>query len=104
MKRVEIDPKFSEAMSGFYVGCVKIYNDHCVKSGFTITDTFRLDEGNRYFKVIRGSSVHCFVDKTNGDVLKPASWKVPAKHARGNILDANNGLRYMGEYGPAYLR
>lgn len=49
-------------------------------------------------------SAHTFVDTTNGDVLKPASWKTPAKHARGNILDEHNGLRYMSSYGPAYLR
>jgi hypothetical protein len=39
-----------------------------------------------------------------GDVMKSASWKVPAKHARGNIFDADNGLNCTGEYGIAYLR
>ena len=38
-----------------------------------------------------------------GDVLKPATWKQPAKHARGNIYDASNGTAKMGVYGPAYL-
>lgn len=36
-----------------------------------------------------------------GDLLKPASWKAPAKHARGNIflpLEAGRGCQ------PAYLR
>jgi hypothetical protein len=37
-------------------------------------------------------------------VLKPAGWKTPAKHARGNIFDDRNGLKHMGMYGPAYLR
>lgn len=63
-------------------------------------------KGRRYIKIIRSdphSSVHAFVDK-NGDILKPASWKAPAKHARGNIFDDENGLASMGEYGPAYLR
>ena len=45
-----------------------------------------------------------FVDRTTGDVLKPASFKTPAKHARGNILDPQNGMGSMGPYGPAYLR
>ena len=39
-----------------------------------------------------------------GDVMKSASWKVPAKHARGNIFDASNGLAIMGPYGPEYLK
>lgn len=32
-----------------------------------------------------------------GDVLKPANYKAPAKHARGNIFDSHNGL--MGSDG-----
>jgi hypothetical protein len=47
-------------------------------------------------------SVHAFVDRTTGDVLKPSGYKVPAKGARGNIFDENNGLGHMGSYGPAY--
>jgi hypothetical protein len=29
--------------------------------------------------------VYCFVDKSNGDILRAATWKAPAKIARGNI-------------------
>ena len=99
-----IDTKFSDAFAIFYAGCVKIYTDHCDQSGFSHRDTFSYTDGNRYVRVLRGGSAHCFVDKTNGDVLKPHNWKAPAKHARGNIYDAKNGLGWMGEYGPAYLR
>jgi len=41
---------------------------------------------------------------TNGDIRKPASWKAPAKHARGNITDEKEGMGWMGPYGPAYLK
>lgn len=58
-------------------------------------------------------SVFCFIaneDSTTkslgtvkmGDVMKPASFKVPAKHARGNILDEHNGL--MGSSGKAPMQ
>ena len=67
-------------------------------------DKFSWNDGRKYIKIIRGRSVHCFVDKTNGDVLMAASYKSPAKHPRGNLFDESNGLKYMGEYGPAYLR
>lgn len=97
-------PNFDDAFQSFFAGCEKIYNAHCDHHGFTMRDGFRFTDGQRYVKVIRGTGVHCFVDKTNGDVLKAASWKAPAKHARGNIYDAKNGLGWMGEYGPAYLR
>lgn len=35
-----------------------------------------------------------------GDLLKAATWKAPAKHARGNIID---GTARYGVYGPQYL-
>lgn len=64
-------------------------------------------KGKRYARIVRndasGQSVYCFVDKTNGDILKAASWKTPAKHARGNIFDENPGDA-ITEYGAKYLR
>ena len=48
--------------------------------------------GRKYAKLLAGSSVFAFVDLTNGDVLKPAGWAAPAKHARGNVLSDQNGL------------
>lgn len=69
--------------------------------------TFSAMKGPRYTRVVRedsGRSVYCFVDNTNGDVLKAAGWKAPAKHARGNLNDTHGGLKFLGPYGPAYLR
>jgi len=74
-----------------------------------ISEDTRLEysDGKRYIKVIQifGSTAHsqcsfCFVDKTNGDVLKAASWYAPAKIARGNIFDEFNGLKLIGQWGP----
>ena len=67
-----------------------------------------LVDGRRYIKIvahisIHSSSVFAFIDKTNGDILKPATWKAPAKHARGNLFDASSGLGGVGAYGIAYL-
>jgi hypothetical protein len=63
--------------------------------------------GKKFIKVISyygGScSVFAFIDKTTGDILKPATFKAPAKHARGNILDEFGGLKYITAYGPMYL-
>lgn len=63
--------------------------------------------GRKYARVFmeraEGSrSVYCFVDRKTGDVLKAASWKAPAKHARGNIYAADP-LAGVGQYGAAYL-
>lgn len=63
--------------------------------------------GKRYAKLIQlpCGSVHSFVELTTGDIFKPASFKAPAKHARGNIYDADNGLSSLSEQGSiVYLR
>jgi hypothetical protein len=63
--------------------------------------------GSKNVKIIindHSRSVFAFIDRATGDVLKPATWNAPAKHARGNIYDASNGMARMTEYGPAYLR
>jgi len=101
---------FEAKLQSFVAGCKSIsdadidrWHPNNPKYDFTATD------GKRYVRVVRGVSphnrgVHCFVDKTNGDVLKAAGWKVPAKHARGNIFADDNGLSRMGPHGPEYLR
>lgn len=66
--------------------------------------TRSIDWGRKYAKVVRGGGgVYCFVDRKTGDVLKAASWKAPAKHARGSIYAADP-LAGVGPYGAAYLR
>ena len=68
-------------------------------------EPIRYEDGSRYIRIFRGSSAEAFIDKTNGDVLKAATWRAPAKHSRGNIFDAHNGLgTYHDHTGPAYLR
>lgn len=68
--------------------------------------TIVVERGQRYARLVRVDgqrSAHCFVDLTNGDVLKAASWKAPAKHARANLNDADGGASGLGPYGAVYL-
>lgn len=51
-----------------------------------------------------GRSVHCFVDMTNGDILKASSWSAPAKGARGNVFNENGGKSAVTRYGAIYMR
>jgi hypothetical protein len=72
------------------------------------------DPGNKYVRIWKSraserardcrGSAFAFIVKANGDILKPATWKAPAKHARGNIYDVSKGMGRMNEYGPEYLR
>ena len=70
----------------------------------------QVKKGQKYIKIIDGSSVWGFVSMfegvnkgslvLKGDLLKPASYKSPARHSRGNIFDGSDKWNY---YGPVYL-
>lgn len=67
--------------------------------------------GNKFIRLWDGTSCWGFISRVDGDLkgspikkgdlLKPASWKAPAKHARGNIID---GTARYGVYGPEYIK
>lgn len=66
-------------------------------------DSVRFEDGRKYIKVIRGSSVHSFIMKADdkqfkqGDILKAASWATPARNfARGNILKGSYKISWTG--------
>lgn len=90
----KLSPEFDKKFQVYFKGAKAIAD----------TNLFSYKIGRRYVKVISGHSVHSFVDMNNGDVLKPASYSAPAKHARGNINDDMNGLAGMTPYGPYYLK
>ena len=62
-----------------------------------------VNEGKRYNKLVKNGSAFCFVDTTNGNILKAAGWSAPAKGARGNIFNRDSWKR-VTPYGAAYLR
>jgi hypothetical protein len=81
-------------------------SDYCPKNPSILSVTM----GKKYAKIvstIKGtnqSAAWAFVNLGNGDVLKAATWSAPAKHARGNIFDEFEGMKFIDAYGPAYLR
>lgn len=97
-----MEQNFEAAFAGWYQGIVAIIEKNYGEQKHLYP--IKITEGKRYKKVVVRGAAWAFVDKVSGDVLKPASWSAPAKHARGNIFDGNNGLRYIDAYGPAYLR
>lgn len=42
------------------------------------------------------SAVYCFIDLSNGDILKAATWSKPATGARGNIWNDDCDVRSEG--------
>lgn len=70
------------------------------------SESFEIKEGKKYIKVIGDKSVKAFIVKEDGyykkgTVLKAASWNLPAKHSRGNVLDGNYHVTW---HGPLYLK
>jgi len=67
--------------------------------------------GNKFIRIWHGTSCWGFISRVDdvlkgepikkGDLLKAATWKAPAKHARGNIMD---GTAQYGVYGPSYIK
>lgn len=101
-EQLETFRKMCEGISQDYM------REHFPRLPLPIIETHK---GSRYAKLVRKDSadarygsVHCFVDLTNGDVLKAATFKAPAKHARGNLNDADGGRSAMNQYGANYLR
>ena len=60
-------------------------------------ELLKVDVGSKYIRLWKGTSCWGFISRVDGelkgapikkgDLLKPATWKAPAKHARGNIVD-----------------
>ena len=103
--QTRFERNFGPALQRFLEGCQRINHEHMAEHYPRLQKPeFKLEELKVRWRVRRDGSVHAFVCKNTGDVLMPASWSKPAKHARGNIFDDSNGLAKMGVYGPAYLR
>ena len=66
-----------------------------------------VNKGKKFYKIVKVDNQKCvwaFVDIKTLDILKPACWSRPAKHARGNVLDDSNGLGNLDAYGPRYMK
>jgi hypothetical protein len=116
-KKIEklIDSKFEEAFACFF----ELAKQKVEKSYENVRyakGTLEYEVGNRYVRIWRVEkptdgghtynhrSAYCFVDVLNGDILKAASWRAPAKHARGSIYAADFGISAVGPYGANYLK
>ena len=62
--------------------------------------------GKKYIRIISTSygsrSAFCFIEKSTGNVLKPAGWNGPAPQPRGNIYQI--GKEGVGRWGALYLK
>jgi hypothetical protein len=114
----ETDPK----VTCFVQALEKLCNDHLRERFAILAERYRvvftLETGPKFIRVVRSEKalkpedagnygsrcVHCFIDRSNGNILKPAGWKGPEKkNPRGNLSDPNP-LAGVTVYGCVYLR
>lgn len=109
-----MDEKLQARIDLFLEHCKAVYTAHCDECGFTIREPFSIQYAPKWAKIVKGTGVYGFValaDFENkqlgqvktGDIHKAASWKIPAKHARGSVFADDFG-NCAGPYGIAYLR
>ena len=104
---------FDDAMDGFCKKLEENVKPYVQKFNHMDSVTFRADGGSKYIKVksfqvnietdyetgvktlVGGDkgSIHCFVEKTTGNIFKPAGYKTPYTKGnncvRGNIYDSS---------------
>ena len=101
---------YETTLDSFLKECQKLVNEHMKQ--YSWESILSVTKGRRCDKMVsedmheeshrNSKRVWAFVDKTNGDILKPESWKKPAKHARGNIYEKDRML-FVYYNGPAYM-
>lgn len=84
----EIQPRVREMHRDYYVRMG--YQPDMFDSGFSVNPG-----GAKYIKLLKQNSVFCFIDAESGDIYKAASYKAPAKGARGNIFEDEDVQRCM---------
>lgn len=95
-------------LAAFVQAAQAVVDAHYTKNFPSQGAKLTIEMGKRYARIVTTStglgasrSVYCFIDMTNGDVLKAASWKAPAKGARGSIL-ADNVVGGVTAHGGRY--
>jgi hypothetical protein len=89
----------------------ELVNNHYATHFPSLTPSvLEMSDGRRYIRIDTIKNGGCgqrlvwaFIDKKTGDILKAASYKAPAKHARGNLFDPKGGVAHLTPYGPSYL-
>jgi hypothetical protein len=98
----------NDRFTSWLASCQALINKHYAENLSNLTPpTLTVEKNPRYWRVVSNglqTSVYCFIDPMTGDVLKSASWKSPAKGARGNLFDDTNGMARMTVYGAGYNR
>jgi hypothetical protein len=103
-----MENNFDSALAIFVANCQDKINSYFKATYEHVAPgTLVVMPGKKYVRIVNQDTVSrsawAFVDIATGDILKAASWKVPAKHSRGNIYKPESWVAVTA-FGPAYLR
>ena len=80
---------YQEQLNAILDGTANLYKfDYSVGKKYIKVFNLQYEEANDYYNRPAGyrqGSVVAFVDRSTGEVYKPASWKAPAKHVRYDL-------------------
>tara|TARA_B100000965_G_scaffold384264_1_gene384332 strand:- start:352 stop:687 length:336 start_codon:yes stop_codon:yes gene_type:complete len=95
-----IESKLSN--TGKYFNLVKLRYETYMKTAFPSLNIGKVEmvKGRKYTKIIIENAVHSFIDNTNGNILKPNSYRAPHKTPRGNIMTEEQQLESFGSNNP----
>ena len=96
---------YTEALNKFIKTIEENSIKHYKETGFTHMlenpDVIKVNKGRRFDKIVKDTSVYCFVEKETGYIFKAASWRAPQlktkKPVRGSIYETST---YEGKAGP----
>jgi hypothetical protein len=106
---------FQTALAGFLAAAQSRVDERMKQFAPMQAVTLETQVGPKYIRVVaidlhngqkaEYGSAYCFIDKTTGDVLKPAGFKGPEKkNPRSNIYADDFGASGVSGYGTVYLR
>lgn len=107
--------KFNDALKSYCDAADSILKAHFETNGYTFAvPAIEIKSlGRKYAKLVRTETwdggehrengVHSFVNIETGEILKPATYSAPAKHARGSIYNNNGRDALTAEANVKYL-
>ena len=92
--------KFVETIK---VNSIKHYKEHNFTHMLENPDVIKVNKGRRFDKVVKDTSVYCFVEKETGYIFKAATWRAPQlktkNPVRGSIYETSTYESKAGPHG-----
>jgi hypothetical protein len=106
--------EFEKALAGFLAAAQAKVDARFAGYAPLQSGKVEIERGPKYIRIVEqtfvnehssGRSAFCFIDRENGNVLKPAGWKGPEKrNPRSTIFADDFGASGVTGYGTTYLR